>query len=96
MIYIEFPGGTTSCMPTLPLEIGEHDFDLCSQAPSIGRHTIEVLSEAGLCEVEIAALVGQGGVVRCTSCALTVCLGPVHAGWKWDRKERHARANASA
>jgi crotonobetainyl-CoA:carnitine CoA-transferase CaiB-like acyl-CoA transferase len=59
---IEFPGGVTARMPRLPLEVGDHDFSLRRQAPSIGQHSAEVLGEAGISMDEIAALIEQGVV----------------------------------
>jgi crotonobetainyl-CoA:carnitine CoA-transferase CaiB-like acyl-CoA transferase len=56
MLDIEFPNGVTAKLPRLPVEIGAHDFALRRQAPAIGEHTAEILTELGLPPAEITAL----------------------------------------
>jgi crotonobetainyl-CoA:carnitine CoA-transferase CaiB-like acyl-CoA transferase len=56
MLDIAFPDGVRAKMPRLPVEIGGHDFALRRQAPAVGEHTAEVLSELGLAKAEIEAL----------------------------------------
>jgi crotonobetainyl-CoA:carnitine CoA-transferase CaiB-like acyl-CoA transferase len=48
MLDIEFANGVRANMPCLPIEIGEHRLRLRRQAPAVGEHTIEVLTELGL------------------------------------------------
>jgi len=56
MLDIAFPNGARAKIPRLPIEIGDHDFALHRQAPSIGEHTAEILAELGFTPTEIAAL----------------------------------------
>jgi crotonobetainyl-CoA:carnitine CoA-transferase CaiB-like acyl-CoA transferase len=56
MLEIDFANGKRAKIPRLPIEIGEHDFALRRQAPLIGEHTMEVLTELGLTRTEIEAL----------------------------------------
>jgi crotonobetainyl-CoA:carnitine CoA-transferase CaiB-like acyl-CoA transferase len=55
MLDIEFPDGNAR-MPALPIEMAGHSFTARRQAPSVGQHTWEILSDLGLSEAEIAAL----------------------------------------
>jgi crotonobetainyl-CoA:carnitine CoA-transferase CaiB-like acyl-CoA transferase len=59
MLDITFPNGARAKIPRLPIEIGDHDFALRRQAPAIGEHTAEVLTELGLARSEIEALIGR-------------------------------------
>jgi crotonobetainyl-CoA:carnitine CoA-transferase CaiB-like acyl-CoA transferase len=56
MIEIDLPNGIRTKIPRLPVEIGDHDLALRRQAPGIGEHTAEVLTELGLARSEIEAL----------------------------------------
>jgi crotonobetainyl-CoA:carnitine CoA-transferase CaiB-like acyl-CoA transferase len=56
MLDVVFAGGVHAKIPRLPIEIGDHDFKLRRQAPTIGEHTAEVLAELGLAQDEIDAL----------------------------------------
>jgi crotonobetainyl-CoA:carnitine CoA-transferase CaiB-like acyl-CoA transferase len=56
MLEVDFPGGVRARIPRLPIEIGDHDLALRRQAPAIGEHTAEVLTELGLAQSEIEAL----------------------------------------
>ncbi len=62
MLDIEFPNGVSAKLPRLPVEIGDHDFALRRQAPSIGEHTAEILAELGVTASEIAALTARNVV----------------------------------
>ncbi len=62
MLDIAFANGARAKIPRLPIEMGEHDFALRRQAPSIGEHTAEILAELGLSGSEIAALGARGTV----------------------------------
>ncbi|NQV54576.1 MAG: CoA transferase [Rhodospirillales bacterium] len=53
MLDIEFPGGVTKGVPSLPIEMGDHKFTLRRQAPKVGEHTKEILAEMGLGASEI-------------------------------------------
>ncbi len=62
MLAIDFPNGARAKIPRLPIEIGDHDFALRRQAPTLGQHTAEILAELGIAPGEIAAL-RQRGIV---------------------------------
>ncbi len=62
MLEIDFPNGVRAKLPRLPVEMGDHDFGLRRQAPAIGEHTTEILSELGLAPAEIQALIKQGTI----------------------------------
>jgi crotonobetainyl-CoA:carnitine CoA-transferase CaiB-like acyl-CoA transferase len=63
MVEIEFPNGTRSRVPGLPLEMSAHRFGVRRQAPSPSQHTREVLIEAGYSPGDIDLLVASGAVV---------------------------------
>jgi len=56
MLSVDMPNGEVAKLPRLPIEVGEHDFGLRRQPPSIGAHTHEILIDAGLSETEIHTL----------------------------------------
>ncbi len=56
------PNGEVAKLPRLPIEVGEHDFGLRRQPPSVGFHTSEVLAETGFSETQIKALAASGVV----------------------------------
>jgi crotonobetainyl-CoA:carnitine CoA-transferase CaiB-like acyl-CoA transferase len=60
MLEIEFPNGVRAKLPRLPIEMGDHDFALRRQAPTLGEHSAEILAELGLAPGEIAALAQRG------------------------------------
>src|ERR1700722_4964704 len=62
MLEIVFPNGVRAKIPRLPVEIGDHDLALRRQAPKIGEHTAEILTELGLVQAEIEAL-GKRSIV---------------------------------
>jgi crotonobetainyl-CoA:carnitine CoA-transferase CaiB-like acyl-CoA transferase len=62
MLEIDFSNGARAKLPRLPVEMGDHDFGLRRQAPAIGEHTAEILSELGLAPAEIQALTKHGTV----------------------------------
>jgi crotonobetainyl-CoA:carnitine CoA-transferase CaiB-like acyl-CoA transferase len=62
MLDIDFPNRVRARMPRVPVEIGEHDLGLRRQAPEIGEHTAEILSELGVNESELEEL-RQRGVI---------------------------------
>ena len=59
---VEMPNGEVAKLPRLPIEVGEHDFGLRRQPPSVGFHTSEVLAETGYSETQIKALAASGVV----------------------------------
>jgi crotonobetainyl-CoA:carnitine CoA-transferase CaiB-like acyl-CoA transferase len=67
MLDIEFANGVRASMPCLPVEIGEHRLRLRRQAPAIGEHTIEVLTELGLNRAQIDALREPGIIAAASS-----------------------------
>jgi crotonobetainyl-CoA:carnitine CoA-transferase CaiB-like acyl-CoA transferase len=62
MVDIEFPGGRTVGIPGLPIEMGEHRFDVRRQTPKTAEHTREVLREAGYSAAEIDQLAASGAI----------------------------------
>lgn len=62
MVEIEFPNGTTSRVPGLPLEMGDHVFGVRRQTPKPGEHTRDVLAEAGYSTSEIDRLASLGAI----------------------------------
>ena len=62
MLSVEMPNGEVAKLPRLPIEVGEHDFGLRLQPPSIGAHTHEILIDAGFSETEIHTLAASGTV----------------------------------
>jgi crotonobetainyl-CoA:carnitine CoA-transferase CaiB-like acyl-CoA transferase len=60
MLDVAFQNGKRAKLPRLPIEIGEHDFDLRRQAPRIGEHTGEILAELGLAADEIDEMIKRG------------------------------------
>ena len=57
LIQTDFPDGTTTKMPRIPLEYGKSDFGLRHHPPkNIGMHTKKVLSELGYSQLEIETL----------------------------------------
>jgi crotonobetainyl-CoA:carnitine CoA-transferase CaiB-like acyl-CoA transferase len=67
MLDINFPNGVRAKMPRLPVEIGGHDFGLVRQAPTVGEHTAEILTQLGLSDMEIADL-HRRGVIAMSAC----------------------------
>ena len=60
MLEIAFPNGVRAKLPRLPIEMDDHDFGLQRQAPALGEHTAEILSELGLAPAEIEVLRKRG------------------------------------
>jgi crotonobetainyl-CoA:carnitine CoA-transferase CaiB-like acyl-CoA transferase len=56
MLNVALPAGGNTKLPRMPVEIGDHDFNLRRQAPQIGEHTAEILAELGVARAEIADL----------------------------------------
>jgi crotonobetainyl-CoA:carnitine CoA-transferase CaiB-like acyl-CoA transferase len=63
MLKIDLPGAPGTKVPRLPVEVGDHDFNLRRQPPMIGEHTREILAELGLGGAEIAAMQAAGTAV---------------------------------
>ena len=62
MLETLFPNGVLARLPALPLEMGQHEFDIRSQPPRKGEHTCEVLEEAGYSPEQIHELIEKGTV----------------------------------
>jgi crotonobetainyl-CoA:carnitine CoA-transferase CaiB-like acyl-CoA transferase len=63
MLDIDFPGGKHGRMPALPIEMSGHHFGVRRQAPDVGEHTREILSDLGMSKSEIDAFHACGVVV---------------------------------
>ena len=53
LVEVEVNESSTTSLPKLPVEIGEHDLGLRRQPPKPGEHTRELLEEIGLAPEEI-------------------------------------------
>lgn len=62
-VHTTFPDGTKTKMPKIPLRIGEHDFGLYSDPPSVGQSGRQILTDIGYGQDEIDALTKNGIVV---------------------------------
>ena len=56
------PNGKSVKLPRIPVEVGDHQFELRRQPPEIGEHTREVLSELGYDENDVTTLEESGAV----------------------------------
>jgi crotonobetainyl-CoA:carnitine CoA-transferase CaiB-like acyl-CoA transferase len=63
LLEVELPGGIRATLPRVPVEMGTHEFGLRRQAPQLGEHTREILSEAGVGEEQLADLEARRVVV---------------------------------
>ena len=63
MLEIDLPGAPRTKVPRLPVEVGDHDFNLRRQPPKVGEHSHEILTELGLGAEEIAAMQAAGTTV---------------------------------
>src|SRR6185503_15644135 len=60
---VEYPGGTKPVpIASTPIRLGDAPVATCRRAPSLGEHTVEVLSEIGFTGDEIVALRNSGAV----------------------------------
>jgi crotonobetainyl-CoA:carnitine CoA-transferase CaiB-like acyl-CoA transferase len=78
MLDVAFPNGARANMPRLPIEMGSHDLGLRRQAPRLGEHTAQLLTEIGLASAEIETLCRKGIIA-----APSPVMSPQHA-----RKEK--------
>jgi crotonobetainyl-CoA:carnitine CoA-transferase CaiB-like acyl-CoA transferase len=67
MLDIAFPNGARARIPRIPIEIGGHDLGLRRQAPAVGEHTAEILTELGVTTAEIEGLKRRGIVALAPS-----------------------------
>lgn len=63
LLDVEFPDGTKSKLPALPIFTPDQDFGIRMQAPKIGEHTYALLSELGYKSEQIDRFV-ESNVVR--------------------------------
>ena len=56
LVAVTLPGGITTTLPRLPIEMDGARAGLRREAPRVGEHTREILREAGLSEAKIAVL----------------------------------------
>lgn len=63
MLETIMSNGVKTRLPRLPVEIGDHDFGMRYQPPTVGQHTRDVLSEAGFGADELDALETKGVIV---------------------------------
>ncbi len=62
LVEVELPGGARASLPRLPLEMSGAKTGLRREAPRLGEHSREILTECGLGAVEIDALIAGGTV----------------------------------
>ncbi|MDN3920297.1 CaiB/BaiF CoA transferase family protein [Roseateles violae] len=60
LVPLSLPGGGTTKLPALPIELDSRRFGLRRDLPAIGEGGLEKLRAAGLCEAELRALLDQG------------------------------------
>ena len=60
MLETIMSNGVKTRLPRLPVEIGAHDLGMRIQPPTVGQHTRDVLSEAGIGADELDALEAKG------------------------------------
>lgn len=63
MLETIMSNGVKTRLPRLPVEIGDHDLGMRHQPPTVGQHTRDVLSEAGIGADELDALEAKGVIV---------------------------------
>jgi crotonobetainyl-CoA:carnitine CoA-transferase CaiB-like acyl-CoA transferase len=59
---VVLPGGGETCLPTLPIEMGERRSGSSSMLARPGEHTFEVMEGAGFSRAEVEALAKKGVV----------------------------------
>ena len=63
LIEVSLPGGGSTRVPALPLEMGGHRLGARLDVPRAGQHTRAVLEELGYSSPEVAALAERGVIV---------------------------------
>ena len=64
LLDVELEGGGKTRLPKLPIEIGEHDFNIHQQPPIRGEHTEEILRALGISAEEIDSLASSIVIFR--------------------------------
>ena len=62
LLETTLPAGVTAKLPRIPLEMGDHDFNLRRNPPQIGEDTADLLAALGYSDEEIATLIEEGVV----------------------------------
>ncbi len=64
LLHTDLPSGVKTKLPRLPIEMGDYDFGLRNNPPSIGLDSCDLLEELGYSKEEITQLIEDKVVVR--------------------------------